>query len=138
MNTPATISRLHIAHLNSALPGPEGQCKHSHQAYLTINTSEGIFLLRNEEITRCEADGNYCIVHYGSKKLLCSKTLKTIEGHLDDSAFVRVHQSHLVRITEIRLIQSDEVVLRNNNRLPLSRSQRAEVICRLNQLATKI
>jgi len=149
MHNPATLSRLHISHINPALrrPGQQGNksrqeigpAEQSDPSYLSVNTSEGMFLLRQEEITRCEADGNYCIIHYSNKqKLLCSKTLKCIENHLPASVYFRVHQSHLVRITEIRLIQSDQVVLMNDVKLPLSRQQRPGLINRINLFATKI
>lgn len=66
------------------------------------------------------------------RKVRCVTTERTLEfyGKLDAVAaevgkhFVRIHQRYLVRIGAIARMETNEVVLVNGERLPLSRSQR--------------
>lgn len=66
------------------------------------------------------------------RKVHCVTTERTVSfyGKLDAVAdevgkhFVRIHQRYLVRIGAIARMETNEVVLVNSERLPLSRSQR--------------
>ncbi len=85
--------------------------------------------LRPGEIVWVAAANNYCTLHLaGSKRLLLRETLTSIEGRLGPS-FARVNRSALVNLGEIQELQPSRygdylVLLRNGERLPLSRSLR--------------
>ena len=147
MNKPAKISKLRVLHMhrNMDAAGPgvnqfRQRCiAPTGHSYLSISTAEGIYLLGQHEITRCTAQNNYCIIHYGNgKKLLSSKTLKAVQSHLDDVYFIRTHQSHVIRLSEIRLVQKERVILKNGDSLPISRKQRPELMNRISLLANQI
>jgi two-component system LytT family response regulator len=58
---------------------------------------------------------------------LKKQTLQFYENSLNSSQFVRIHRSYLLNITEItkiELVEKDQhiAILKNNQKLPLSRS----------------
>lgn len=59
-----------------------------------------------EEILYFSANPPYINVHLHSKKYLLKDTLKSLETHLDDQRFVRVHKSHIVNIFDVVSFQS--------------------------------
>jgi DNA-binding LytR/AlgR family response regulator len=107
--------------------------------HLAVHTAEGIFILPHEDIVRCEALGNYCHIHCVSgKKILVSRTLKRLEALLPKADFIRVHQTHLIRLAEIRQVQKEQVCLADQTSLPLSRHHRPELLRRLETYTVKI
>ncbi|MEO6684107.1 MAG: LytTR family DNA-binding domain-containing protein [Ginsengibacter sp.] len=69
---------------------------------IAIPTLEGFQLVKANSILRCEAQSNYTFLFLKNKnKLIASRNLKEIEKMLEDFAFIRVHNSHLVNINEI-------------------------------------
>jgi len=97
------------------------------QLVLGSKQGENRFSLKN--IIRCEADSNYTVIHLkGNKKFLASKTLGEIEDMLCESQFLRVHKSHLVNPEYVDHISaSDELVLNEESRIPISRRRASEV-----------
>ncbi len=147
MGKPATISQLRIAHLRDHLQpertdnsgSPESTGPNDRLKFLAVKTMEGTYLIAQDEINRCSADNNYCLIYYGDdKELLSSKTLKAVLDQLDPSLFIRLHQSHVVKTSEIRLVQKDKVTLRNGDILPLSRAQRPVLMTLISRFANKI
>lgn len=76
------------------------------------------------EIEHCEAESNYCRIYFfDGTNLLVSKTLKEIEIRIDSPIFFRIHQSHLINLTAICEIETDQVIL-DKKTIPVSRSKR--------------
>jgi len=108
-------------------------------SHLAVHTAEGIQVIGIAEIVRAEADSNYCSIYYGpGHRVVVSRTLKAVEELLPADQFARIHQSHVIRISEIRLVRKDEVVLLNGKELPLSRHQRSALIEHLQSFTAKI
>ncbi len=91
-------------------------------------TLKGVEFYRIDEIIHCKADSNYTEIHTtNGKKVVISKTLKSVEEMLDSSNFLRVHQSHLINLNYlISYVKEDGGYLKmsNNSVVPLSRSKR--------------
>lgn len=71
-----------------------------------------------------QANGSYTFIHCtnGSKYQLC-KNLKATFALLDQSRFVRIHQSHVVALSAIKKYDPGRgglVVLKNDHVLPVS------------------
>lgn len=85
-----------------------------------------------EEITYCEADGNYTTVYTKSgQKTVVSKKIKEIEAMLPASSFYRVHQSYVVNTGCIKeYVRSDGqyLLIADGITVPVSRAKRAEVL----------
>jgi two-component system LytT family response regulator len=109
----------------------------SRKQKISIPTQEGLLFIDTENILRLEADSNYTHLFLTTgKKHTASKTLKEFESLLEESLFVRVHSAHLVNLSRIeKYIKGDGgyVVLNDGSSVPVSRSQKAELLSRLGQ-----
>ena len=91
-----------------------------------MRDADRAWFLAVDEIKRVSAAGNYVEVHTAGKMHLIREPLTSFIAQLDPNEFLRVHRSHVVRITFIEemrpMFHGDyELVLRNGERLPLSR-----------------
>ncbi|MGE0568180.1 MAG: LytR/AlgR family response regulator transcription factor [Bacteroidia bacterium] len=95
---------------------------------IKIQIASGSRWLHLYEIVRCEAEGNYAILHLKDKsRVVVSKTLKYVESNIINSSnFIRVHQSHLINKSFIKseIIQNNLIELTNGDLVPVSRSKR--------------
>lgn len=99
---------------------------------IALPSLQGFELVLIETIIRCEADNNYTHVFLKSRQsLLVSRTLKEIEELLEESSFLRVHQSHLINLNEIiRYVRGEGgyVVMSDNSTVHVSRSRKDELL----------
>jgi two-component system LytT family response regulator len=102
---------------------------------ITIPTGEGIIFVSAEELVYLESDSNYTHIYFkDGRKILISKTLKSMEEQLKDSNFCRVHSTYLVNLDEIdRYVKGDggTLILKNNTSVPVSRANKQELMMRL-------
>jgi two-component system LytT family response regulator len=99
-------------------------------AQILVRESDRAFFLSVDDIQRVSAAGNYVEVHAKGKVHLIRDTLTTFIAQLDTSEFLRVHRSHVVRVSfiaEMRpMFHGDyELVLRDGQTLSLSRRYKA-------------
>ncbi len=104
--------------------------------WLAVKKPGRIQLRRTEEIDWIESAGNYVSLHSGGTTQLLRETMAALERRLDDSRFVRVHRTAIVRIDRIDAIHRGargrfEVVLRDGTRLALSRRHRGRLVALL-------
>jgi len=97
---------------------------------ILVRESDRAFFLSVDDIQRVSAAGNYVEVHAKGKVHLIRDTLTTFIAQLDASEFLRVHRSHVVRVSfiaEMRpMFHGDyELVLRDGQTLSLSRRYKA-------------
>lgn len=96
---------------------------------LIVQEAGTIYLIDKNQIQYCRADGNYTsIILRNRESILASKSLKVIEAELNDLRFYRIHQSLLVRLTDIFKIEKDSVEMLNGQTLVLSRRRRKELL----------
>jgi len=92
---------------------------------IAFPTSEGIELVKIDEIIHCEASDNYTSIYLkNEKRILVSKTIKEYDTMLSEFDFFRIHQSHLVNLSYIAKFNKNDggyVVLENGKKLPISR-----------------
>jgi two-component system LytT family response regulator len=100
--------------------------------HIALHTQEKIELIKINNITRCEASGNYTTFHFdNSKPLLVTKTLKEFDKTLQPHQFLRVHQSHLVNSEHIKaFVKTDGgyLLMKDGSRIPVSVRKRTRVI----------
>jgi two-component system LytT family response regulator len=97
---------------------------------ILVRESERAFFLAVDDIQRISAAGNYVEVHAAGKVHLVRESLTSFIAQLDPEEFIRVHRSHVVRlsfIAELRpMFHGDyELVLRDGQILALSRRYKA-------------
>nr|WP_321233193.1 LytTR family DNA-binding domain-containing protein [uncultured Psychroserpens sp.] len=99
---------------------------------IAFPTSEGIELVKLNQIVHCEADDNYTSIFLANeKRIVVSKTIKEYDTMLSDFGFYRIHQSHLVNLDYIAKFNKNDggyVVLENGKKLPVSRRNKQEFL----------
>ena len=90
-----------------------------------FSTKHGGQYILLSDILYCQADGNYTrVIIRDQAPLLISKTLKAIQKELNDSRFIRCHQSYLVNQDWIIGHQSTKhmtLILAFDIQIPVSR-----------------
>lgn len=93
---------------------------------IAITHSKGMKLIDVKDITRLQAHSNYTEIHFkDGSKFMDSKTLKTYQEILSEAEFMRLHNSHIVRLCEISEYKNEQgnfVVLKNGDEIPVSRA----------------
>jgi two-component system LytT family response regulator len=97
---------------------------------ITIHTLDGIHLLPLEDIIYCKSDGAYSYIYLKEQSpLMVSKNLTEMEELIHSSRFFRVHKSHLINqdhIIKVNKAEGGDVIMTNDDRVPISRQKRAE------------
>lgn len=99
---------------------------------ISLATSDKIHIVDIEQIVRCESDNYYTHFYFtNGKHLLISKTLKEVEGLLEESDFIRPHKSHLINIHFIQNFVRDDggyITLTDGSKIPVSRRKKEKVL----------
>ena len=94
---------------------------------IVVKNGAEIKIIAVSDIHYIEAYDDYVKIHTKSGMSLKKQTLQFYENSLNPSQFVRIHRSYLLNISEItkiELVEKDQhiAILKNNQKLPLSRS----------------
>ncbi len=99
---------------------------------IALSLSDKVEFVEVSSIVRCQSDSNYTTFYLKSgEKLLVSKTLKDFEDLLTSYGFLRVHQSHLINLKEIKsFIKSDGgyIRMKDGSSVSVSRQRREMVL----------
>jgi len=109
----------------------ENQHKEGTKKLLALPLSDKIEFVKVSNIIRCQSDGNYTVFHLrGGETLLISRTLKEYDELLAPFNFLRVHQSHLINMDEVKsFVKSDGgyILMKDGSNICISR-QRREIV----------
>lgn len=102
---------------------------------IALHTQDKIHVINIDEIQRCESDGNYTHFYLRDKsRLLVTRTLKEYDELLSPLGFLRVHQSHLVNLSQVKEFNKRDggyLVMKDGSAVDVSTRKRQEVINRL-------
>ncbi len=105
---------------------------------LVLHTSECLYFVNVDEIIRCEADSNYTFFYLTSnRRILVSKTIKEYADLLQQSGFLRVHQSHLINTAFLdRYVKAEGgyLLMKDMSSVPISLHRKQEILKILNTL----
>lgn len=105
---------------------------------IAIPSSDGLELVKFEDIIRCEADRAYCNFYLENKtRLTVSKPLKEFEEVLLTQNFMKTHKSHIVNLDHIEKYvrgTNGYLVMSNGSSVPVSSRKKEEVLTRLRQV----
>jgi len=109
----------------AALPGQPAPLKQ-----ILIRDRARAYFIPVDSIDRISASGNYVEIHAAGKVHLVREPLAKLIAQLDAGEFIRVHRAHVVKLSFIAELQpmfhgDFELLLRNGERLPLSRRYKA-------------
>lgn len=100
---------------------------------LYINIDRRLVKLKLNEILVIEAKGDYIDVKTEKEEYRVHTTLKKIKDKLPEKLFLQIHRSYIINFTKIIDIEDNSVLIAKNV-VPISRSNRPELMRRLNLL----
>ncbi len=95
-----------------------------------LNSNETVEMVTVGDITYCEADRMYCVVHVlPNRKIMMTKTLKDLEEKLLPYGFFRAHKSYLVNIERVERFDKRNNLLKmvDGSKIPLSHRRKDEL-----------
>ncbi|MAZ26028.1 MAG: DNA-binding response regulator [Cytophagaceae bacterium] len=100
---------------------------------LYVNIDRRLIKIKFESIDSIEARGDYIYIKTEDKNYTVHSTLKKIEEKLPDSIFLKIHRSYIINFHKIVDIEDNSVLIKKDV-IPISRSNRPELMKRLNLL----
>ena len=100
---------------------------------LYVNIDRRLIKIDIPSIYLIEAKGDYINVKTEEKNYTVHSTLKKIEDKLPENLFLKVHRSYIINIKKIVDIEDNSVLIKRDV-IPVSRSNRPELMKRLNLL----
>ena len=100
---------------------------------LYINIDRRLIKLKLNEIMVVEAKGDYIDIKTEKEDYRVHTTLKKIKEKLPEKLFLQIHRSYIINFTKIIDIEDNSVLIEKNV-IPISRSNRPELMRRLNLL----
>jgi len=100
---------------------------------LYVNIDRRLIKIDIPSIYLVEAKGDYIQVKTENKNYTVHSTLKKIADKLPDNLFLKVHRSYIINIKKIIDIEDNSVLIKKDV-IPVSRSNRSELMKRLNLL----
>ena len=100
---------------------------------LYINIDRRLIKLNLNEVMVIEAKGDYIDIKTQKEDYRVHTTLKKIKEKLPEKLFLQIHRSFVINFTKIIDIEDNSVLIEKNV-IPISRSNRPELMRRLNLL----
>ena len=98
---------------------------------IAIPGQTGVTFIDLKDIVFIEASNNYSnLVLRDNRKLLISKTLKDIQGVLEEQHFLRIHRQYIINLNEVKHFNRNDGLLTmvTNDVLPVSRLQKDKLV----------
>jgi len=103
------------------------------QDHLYVNINRRLVKIEYNKIYLIEAKGDYIIIKTESENYTVHTTLKKIIEKLPDATFLKIHRSFIINYKKIIDIEDNSVLI-NKDVIPISRSNRPELMKKLNLL----
>ncbi|WP_396600820.1 LytR/AlgR family response regulator transcription factor [Algibacter sp. R77976] len=100
---------------------------------LYINIDRRLIKIDIPTIYLVEAKGDYILLKTEDKNYTVHSTLKKIEDKLPNDLFLKIHRSYIINVQKIIDIEDNSVLIKKDV-IPVSRSNRPELMKRLNLL----
>jgi two-component system LytT family response regulator len=99
---------------------------------IILKTNEAIHVIDVSDIIYCRSDNAYTTFYiYPQEEITVSKNLKEYVELLGDYGFFRPHQSYLVNLNYVKMVDKADggfVVLKNKKEIPVSQRQKKRLI----------
>lgn len=100
---------------------------------LYVNVDRRLVKINFSDINVIEAKGDYIRIKTNDKSHIVHSTLKKIAEKLPQELFLKVHRSYIINLSKIIDIEDNSVLIKQDI-VPVSRSNRSELMKRLNLL----
>lgn len=111
--------------------GPSSEGETTEELY--VNVDRRLVKISFSDINIIEAKGDYIKIKTNDKSHIVHSTLKKIEDKLPNDTFLKVHRSYIINLSKIIDIEDNSVLIKQDI-IPVSRSNRSELMKRLNLL----
>ncbi|MCK8521344.1 LytTR family DNA-binding domain-containing protein [Aquimarina sp. D1M17] len=111
----------------------ENNSSSSEENDLYVNIDRRLIKIDLPTINIIEAKGDYILIKTEKQNYTVHSTLKKIEEKLPDDLFLKVHRSYIINFKKIIDIEDNSVLIEKDV-IPVSRSNRPELMKRLNLL----
>lgn len=101
--------------------------------FIYVSVDRRLVKINIPDIHFVEAKGDYISIKTEKKNYIVHSTLKKIEDKLPSTLFLRIHRSYIINTSEIVDIEDNSVVIQKSV-IPISRSNKGELMKRLNLL----
>lgn len=98
-----------------------------------VNIDRRLVKIETDSIYIIEAKGDYIMIKTNGKDYMVHSTLKKIEDKLPKDSFLKIHRSFIINTKHIIDIEDNSVLI-DKHVIPVSRSNRPELMKRLNLL----
>jgi two-component system LytT family response regulator len=99
---------------------------------LPLPSADGIVFVNTDEIVHAGADGSYTVFSLlNGRKIIVSKPLHDFEDRLLPRNFFRIHNSHIINLSQVSKYVRGEgghVVMNDQSSVPVSRSRKEEFL----------
>jgi DNA-binding LytR/AlgR family response regulator len=105
----------------------DNQAKQQQQNYIVVKTDAKNKLQKIEldEIVYIEGMKNYVTIHKEQQQVMTLLNMKDLENDLPKDQFIRVHKSYIISIDKIKIIEGNQIFLKNvKESIPLSETYR--------------
>ena len=103
---------------------------------ICLSTSEGFEFINVDDIISCEAGGSYTTFYLvDGRNILVSKNLKEYEIMLPADKFLRVHNSYLINLLQVKKFIKSEggyILMNNDQQVSISQKKREEFLLKMN------
>lgn len=127
------INQKQLQHIRLML---ENMDRSNENRRIVLRTMDQIHIVNVKDIVRCRADNTYTTFYLVTgENILVSKGMKEYEDILCENGFFKIHQSHIINLQFLRKIDksSEEVILSDKTRLPLSQRRKQDLLQILNE-----
>ncbi len=101
---------------------------------IKLTHGSNITFLDPDEISYCEANGNYTHIYIDSgDKILLTLQLKQVQNLLPEDLFFRIHNSYIINLGRVKSYSKSDylIILDNGIQLPVSRANRTDMLDRI-------
>ncbi len=116
-----------------SVPSVASSSETSTEKEMYVNIDRRLIKIEFDKIYLIEAKGDYILIKTDDKSYTVHSTLKKIEEKLPDNLFLKVHRSYIINFKRIIDIEDNSVLIERDV-VPISRSNRPELMRRLNLL----
>ncbi len=92
---------------------------------IIIPTNKGYHVIDKRNIIALSANGGYTHIYFNTNETIFSSNgLKKMEQLLPNTMFFKIHQSHVIKLDQVKMIGFDHIIMENGMNLPVARRRR--------------
>lgn len=93
---------------------------------IVVEYKNETYHLEEDDILFIEVYGHKLIYHLQNQPISAMDSLKNIESKLSKSSFVRIHRSYLINLRKVKTFNKVEIIMENNEKVPISKYKEKE------------